>query len=127
MKYNLTSGRKLYLILWGGTLFITIAAILFGNWQEFREKRVLKIQTQEEQQVSERGIDGLLLSSNDLTLAEKKSFISLYLKPGEDIETSIYREAKQKHKEVYKQIFQRKLARIKTKSTDNFFVGPLPK
>lgn len=115
----------LYLILWGGTAFISVAMALIG--QQVNEKKLLRNHDFPTQTSSGEAINDLLLSADELTIEEKKSFISLYLKSDDKTGVLTYQNNKNKTEDVYKQIFQRKVNKLKEKSSDDFSIRPLPK
>lgn len=71
-------------------------------------------------------INDLLLSADELSIAEKNSFIQLYLKPGNKAEGM--NKVLETKEDVYKKIFQRKVNKLKQKDNDeDFFIKPIPK
>ncbi|HNU13498.1 MAG TPA: hypothetical protein PKI55_03500 [Chitinophagaceae bacterium] len=71
-------------------------------------------------------INDLLLSADELSIAEKNSFIQLYLKPGKEVEgiTNLL-ETKEN---VYRKIFQRKVNKLKRiNNNEDFSIKPIPK
>lgn len=127
MQYKESSGKKLYFILWGGAAIIGVVMTLVGYWQQTDEKKLLRNPAFTDPKSSGETINDLLLSANELTIAEKKSFISLNLKQGEDIGIPISQKSKDKRDEIYKQIFQRKMNRLNGNSSADFSVKPVPK
>lgn len=127
MPYKESSGKKLYLILWGGAALIGIVMTVVGYWQQTDEKKILQNPAFTNPASSGETINDLLLSAHELTIAEKKSFISLYNRQGDDIVIPINQKAKDKREEIYKLIFQRKMNKLNGKPSADFSVKPVPK
>lgn len=127
MLYKESSGKKLYLILWGGAALIGAVMTVVGYLQQTDDKKLLRNPAFINPTSSDETINDLLLSANELTIAEKKSFISLYHRQGDDTEIPIYQKAKDKRYEIYKQIFQRKMNKLNGNSSADFSVKPVPK
>ncbi len=127
MNYKQPSGKKLYLILWGGAAFIGIIMVGISYKEQLDEKQLLKNKFFITKTLSGESINDLLLSADELTIAEKKSFISLYLKPGSDQDAITYQKADNKRDEVYKLILQRKMNKLNRRPSDDFSVKPVPK
>ncbi len=120
-------GKNLYFILWGGAALIGMAMAIIGYNQQRGEKKLLKNRGLISNKSSDNAINELLLSGDELTIEEKKSFISLYLKPGDDEGAITYQKINTKREGVYKQILQRKMNRLNGKPSDDFSVRPVPK
>jgi ethanolamine ammonia-lyase large subunit len=127
MHHNQPSGKILYLILWGGAAIIGTVMVIIGYSQQADEKNLLKSSAFATNKLSGDAINDLLLSGDELTIAEKKSFISLYLKPSENNGDIAYQKGNNKSDEVYRLILQRKMNRSANKSTNDFSVKPIPK
>lgn len=127
MNNKQPSGKMLYLILWGGTAIITAAMVVIGMRQQVYAKNILRNSFYKADNSSGEIINELLLSANELTIAEKKSFINLFLKSGNDYEEAGAGTISRKREDVYKNILQRKLYRLNGKTKEDFSVRPVPK
>lgn len=127
MNKKQPSGKILYLILWGGTAAITAAMVLIGFRQQVYEKNLLRNDFYKTENSSGEAINELLLSVNELTIAEKKSFINLFLKQVNNNGKTASDKSGPPKEDIYKVILQRKLNRLNGKTRDDFSVRPVPK
>ena len=127
MSKKQPSGKRLYLILWGGTATITAAMVLIGFRQQLYEKNLLRNPFYKTENSSGEAINELLLSANELTIAEKKSFINHFLKQANNNEETTPDKTGRKKEDIYKVILQRKINRLNGKTKDDFSVRPVPK
>ena len=126
MLHKEPSGKFFYLILWGGAALIGVIMVIIWKRQEINDKQLLQNPLSRMQTLPGEAINDLLLSVDELTIEEKKSFISLYLKP--DGKTGVVTYSNNNNRdEMYKLILQRKLNRVNRKSSDDFLVKPIPK
>lgn len=118
-------GKSLYLLLWIGASVFAIVMVSFTDSKN-TELKIFKSQPVEKNTTASEMINELLLSADQLNIAEKNSFISLYLKPAEvEIQNAITENNNEK---VYDQIFQRKIKNIKKqKNKEDFSIKPTPK
>ena len=127
MLHKEPSGKIFYLILWSGAALIGVIMVTIWKRQEFKDKQLLKNPLSRIQTLPGEAINDLLLSADELTIEEKKSFISLYLKPDDKTGVVTYSNNNNNREEIYKLILQRKLNRVNRKSSDDFSVKPIPK
>ena len=77
--------------------------------------------------VSGEIINSLLISAEELTIAEKTAFINLYLK-SDNQQTGNYSNIRQQRTAVYTNILRRKTSQAKSaNSGDDFYIKEVPK
>jgi hypothetical protein len=124
MNKRIQAGTFLYPVLWGGAALIIAGMFIIGHRQQTYDKN--NLHTLQPASSGEM-INALMVSTNDLTIEEKKSFINLFLRKGEDPEETTSTAAIKKEN-VYRQILQRKINRpVKNQRPDDFSVKPVPK
>jgi hypothetical protein len=122
------SGKILYAILWGGAIIIIALIIITGYREQLPQKSFFGGNILDNQNSSGETINELMLSANELTIAEKKSFINLYLKSGDVGSVVSYVKNQDGQRQVYRQIFQRKVNRLNNNNSDgDFSIKPIPK
>lgn len=127
MQYRQLSGKILYLILWGGTALIAAGMIFFGHRQKVYDKELFRTLNFATDASSGDAINKLLMSADELNIAEKTSFISLYLKQDDEAGIITNQKIIKNREEVYKRIFQRKINKLNGKPSEDFSVRPIPK
>ena len=127
MQYRQLSGKILYLILWGGTAVIAAGMIFFGHRQKVYDKELFRTLNFATDASSGDAINKLLMSADELNIAEKTSFISLYLKQDDEAGIITNQKIIKNREEVYKRIFQRKVNKLNGKPSEDFSVRPIPK
>jgi hypothetical protein len=120
-------GREIYIILITGTVLITLIMLLIDYRQQLYERDQLQYKVINRQLKPGENIDELLLSANDLSIAEKKAFINIYLKTPGKPEDNKPAYTKNKLDELYRSILQRKINRSTSKPREDFSVKPVPK
>ncbi len=122
------NGKILYVILWGVASVIIAVIIITGYKEQLPQKGFFNSNVFDKSTSSGEAINELLLSANELTIAEKKSFINLYLKSTDVSSVAVYIKNNDEQKKVYNQIFQRKMNNLKNRnSDDDFSIRPIPK
>ena len=127
MQYRQLSGKILYLILWGGTAVIAAGMVFFGHRQQVYYKKLFSTPNFAMDASSGDAINKLLISADELNIAEKTSFINLYLKQGDEAGIVTSQKVNKNREEVYKRIFQRKINKLNGKPSEDFSVRPIPK
>ena len=127
MQYRQLSGKILYLILWGGTAVIAAGMIFFGHRQKVYDKELFRTLNFATDASSGDAINKLLMSADELNIAEKTSFINLYLKQDDEAGIITNQKIIKNREEVYKRIFQRKINKLNGKPSEDFSVRPIPK
>lgn len=121
-------GKILYASLWGVASVIIAVIIITGYREQLPQKSFFNGHVLDNRTSSGETINELLLSVNELTIAEKKSFINLYLKSTDASSLMADRRNNDEQKKVYNQIFQRKMKNLNSKnSDDDFSIKPIPK
>ena len=124
-------GKNLYLLLWVIAIFFIGGIILTGNAEINAGKNLFKNQDFETAGTTNETINELLLSADELSIAEKNSFVNLYLKPVESngVITATATEGDNEKDDIYKQIFNRKINKLKVKKggSSDFSIKPIPK
>lgn len=119
------AGRRLYLLLWSGTFLITMIMVNL-KYNKPKSINLFKNKAFDPSASTGYAINELLLSTGQLEIAEKKSFISLYLKPDEGVYKVIVEQSVNEN--VYKAIFQRKINSLQQKKKNyDFSIKPIPK
>ncbi len=121
------NGRSLYFILFSGTAIIVAAMLLIDYKQDVANKASIISSSAEVYSGTGEDINKLLLSANELTIAEKTSLINLYLKTGEPVATANYKYIKEKREEVYRTILKRQINKANNKGSGDFSIKPVPK
>lgn len=122
------NGKILYASLWGVASVIIAVIIITGYREQLPQKSFFNGHVLDNRTSSGETINELLLSVNELTIAEKKSFINLYLKSADANSLIADRRNNDEQKKVYNQIFQRKMKDLNNKnSDDDFSIKPIPK
>lgn len=122
------NGKILYASLWGVASVIIAIIIITGYREQLPQRSFFNGHVLDNRTSSGETINELLLSANELTIAEKKSFINLYLKSTDAHSLMAGRMNKSEQKRVYNEIFQRKMNNLNNKkSDDDFSVKPIPK
>ena len=122
------NGIILYAILWGVAIIIIAVIVITGYREQLPQKSFFNGNALDNQASSGETINELMLSANELTIAEKNSFINLYLKSTDPSSVVAFSKNKDEQKLVYNQIFQRKMNKLKNKNSDgDFSVKPVPK
>ncbi len=103
------NSKILYGSLWGVASVITAIIIITGYREKLPQKNFFNGHVLNNYTSSGETINELLLSANELTIAEKKSFINLYLKSTDANSLLTDRRKNDEQKKVYNQIFQRKM------------------
>lgn len=125
MVYSQNLERNLFILLWSGAIVVMLVMILDGVILDAAQKRTVKTPGEVNIWGSET-INDLLLSADELSIAEKNSFIQLYLKPGN--EAGGMNKVLETKENVYKKIFQRKINKLKqANSNEDFSIKPIPK
>src|SRR5688572_14722458 len=123
--YNKLKAAKLYLLLWGFTIAIAATMLLLEKKGDQKDALHIMKPGFNSASVTNQTINELLLTAKDLNLDEKKSFINLYLKSGDDIEAA---NNQAQPISVYNKIFEKKVDIIKTKKKQkDFSIQPIPK
>jgi hypothetical protein len=121
-------GNILYASLWGVASVIIAVIIITGYREQLPQKSFFNGHVIDNHTSSGETINELMLSANELTITEKKSFINLYLKSTDVSSVIAYTKDSDEQKRVYNQIFQRKMKNLKNKNSDgDFSVKPVPK
>jgi hypothetical protein len=120
-------GKSLYLILFSGTAIIVTAMLLVDYKQGVTNKAYLISSPAGTYSGTGEDINKLLLSANELTIAEKTSLINLYLKTGEPVAAVNFNLIKEKREEVYSTILKRQINRVSNRGAGDFSVRPVPK
>ncbi len=128
IKNSWQKARSLYLALWTGAVVVTLIIVMTGYSDDKPGKHLLRTQDILSTDAANETINELLLSAGQLTIAEKTSFINLYLKP-EQASTSGHTDNNNTDRDnVYQQILNRRINNLKSKSDQNdFSVKPVPK
>jgi hypothetical protein len=122
------NGKILYASLWGVASVIIAVIIITGYREQLPQRNFFNGHVLDNRTSSGETINELLLSANELTIAEKKSFINLYLKSADASSLLADGRNKDEQKRVYNQIFQRKMNNLNNKnSDDDFSIKPIPK
>ncbi len=120
---------QLYLLLCSGAaLFVSIILTAGSLKKPATSHNFFKNIDPRFSQASSETVNELLLSKDELSIAEKNSFINLYLKPS-DFSASKNIPIAPAPASIYRQILDRKINNLKAKSnrTDDFIVKPVPK
>jgi hypothetical protein len=121
------NGRSLYFTLFSGTAIIVTAMLLIDYRQDVANKASIISSSAEVYSGTGEDINKLLLSANELTIAEKTSLINLYLKTGEPVAAANYNYIKEKREEVYRTILKRQINKANNKGAGDFFIKPVPR
>lgn len=125
MDYGQNVERKLYILLWSGAFVVMLIMILDGFILYAAQKKTIRTSGEANVWGSET-INNLLLSADELSIAEKNSFIQLYLKPGNEAYSTI--NVQEANESVYKKIFERKVNSLRQSNKDeDFSIKPIPK
>ncbi len=117
-------GKWLYSTLWSGAFLVIVITLLVGFRDSINEKNDSKKRVLPSGTASGETINELLLSAGQLSIAEKNSFINLYLKSS-DGRTEASSTA---NEQLYKEIFQRKVNKLKKRNNnEDFSIKPVPK
>jgi len=119
--------RLIYFILSAGTILI-LTGMFFIDWEKAKPGRERKGDiSKQRNSVSGEIINSLLISAEELTIAEKTAFINLYLK-SENQQTDGYNNIRQQRTAVYTNILRRKTSQAKSaNSGDDFYIKEVPK
>lgn len=119
---------RIYGTLIAGTALI-VGIMLFIDYREQRhEKRVLISSMKIKGAAETKSIDELFLNTSEISIAEKKAFINLYLKIPQNISKTQKNEINEKRDALYYSILQRRINRNTTsKPQDDFSIKPVPK
>ena len=121
-------GIILYAILWGVSIVMIAVIVITGYREQLPQKSFFNGNALDNKTSSGETINELMLSANELTIAEKNSFINLYLKSTDPSSVVAFSKNKDEQKLVYNQIFQRKMNKLKNNNSDgDFSVKPVPK
>ncbi len=121
-------GKYLYLLLWITAGFIIAGIVFAGTTAANDGKNIFINQDFESPEATNETINELLLSADELSITEKKSFINLYLRPGENSITIVSADSGREKENVYKQIFKRKVSSLRSKEVpSDFSIKPIPK
>ncbi|MEI9943546.1 MAG: hypothetical protein WDN26_04935 [Chitinophagaceae bacterium] len=124
ININWKQGKALYLALWLGAA-MTILIIATGADNTFTTKQLFKKEAMAPSEASDEAINDLLLSVDELNIAEKNSFINLYLKPNEHARVQL--NVQDRRDSFYRQILNRRLSRLENrKRNEDFSVKPVP-
>jgi len=117
---------RLYFFLWTGAVVAVAVMMIDGFNIKAREVNLFRSRGVEQGVLTSETINDLLLSANELNISEKKSFISLYLKPGTS--TTGADNSNETREQIYQNIFKRKIIKLQQKSRpEDFSIKPIPK
>lgn len=121
--------RYLYIILLAGTFVILSGMIVVDKKINNYNAKGLEPGIKKGSEKTGKTINELLLSANELTISEKTAFINLYLKNDGVPDALAIEEIKNRRKEVYSKILNRKIGKVKTSgnSDNDFFIKAVPK
>jgi hypothetical protein len=120
-------GKSIYLILVAGAIMITLVMLLLDHKQQLLDKKLVRLPSSDNTISTGEKIDELLLTTSELTIAEKKSFINIYLMSQQQ-ETGMANErVKRRRADLYHTILQRRINRTVAKPQEDFSVKPVPK
>jgi hypothetical protein len=120
-------GKSIYMILISGAIIITSAMLLIDYNQQLLEKKLVKVPASGNLLSTGDKIDDLLLTTNELTIAEKKSFINIYLMSHQQEPGIVHDGVKKRRADLYNSILQRRINRTVAKPQEDFSVKPVPK
>lgn len=117
---------RLYVVLWTIAVIAVVFMMADGAYVSINEKNLFRNSSVESGVLTSETINELLLSANELSISEKKSFINLYLKSGNSPEGSD--NGNETREQIYQEIFQRKINKLQQKSKqEDFSIKPIPK
>ncbi|MBL7725967.1 MAG: hypothetical protein JNK27_17640 [Chitinophagaceae bacterium] len=117
---------RLYVVLWTIAVIAVVFMMADGKYVSINEKNLFRNSGVESGVLSSETINELLLSANELSISEKKSFINLYLKSGSNPEGND--NENETREQIYQRIFQRKINKLQQKSRqEDFSIKPIPK
>jgi hypothetical protein len=120
-------GKSIYLILVVGAITITLVMLLLDRKQQRLDRKLIRLPSSDNFISTGEKIDELLLTTNELTIAEKKSFINIYLMSQQQETGMTYDGVKKRRADLYHTILQRRINRAVAKPQEDFSVKPVPK
>lgn len=120
--------RNLYLKLIAGTVLILATMFIADEWIQVAGKNKDQMKFLQRSSASGELINNLLISVDEMTIAEKTAFINLYLKQDNLASEGRYADIRQQRTEVYSKILRRKVNKANHgKADDDFYIQAVPK